>query len=363
MKTFALILALGVIASLVPSSQVYAYETNSLPEINQAGPGPVEGPTAVPGVSPTPIPQNTTISPGTRPVPTEPPVRPMVRDAVQEVRNERVEAGLPPRPQNPAERVDARQEVRQNVYDARTEAGLQVRPVSPNERAQMREEVMDARQEAAFTGEIPPWRAGVEVRRNFNNSANTTEGARERVLAEIERRNTSLEAFQMRIENAPGLSDEARTRLLAGLETRLENSAKISGLVAAGASQEQIRSAIEEIRASYDGYKAILPQVALVASAERILSVSAQLEAFSQKLSERASAGAVDISALLNELESAIDTAKSQGESALASAKALDGSQEGAVMGIRSQIQAGQDALKNARETAREIITALGVTQ
>ncbi len=212
-----------------------------------------------------------------------------------------------------------------------------------------------------------------QIRKDFGMKIHagiaTLEGAKERALAEIERREALLKVYLERIAGAKKLSTADKATLTANLNARLTELAALKIDIENGTATSTIKASIKSLTDLHKIFKTGLLKAALESASERILSVVTQMEQFSVKLSARIDAAATagtDVTTLRTELSdfnASVASAKVSGQAALDATKALDVNVQAtstAVADIRAKLVAGHKSLAAARATAAKIISGLG---
>lgn len=195
---------------------------------------------------------------------------------------------------------------------------------------------------------------------------------------EITRRITALEALETRVENMARLSADEQGSLSSTIQSQItalnDLKTKIDADVTAN-NTTTLKTDVHSITESYRIFMLVLPQGAIEAAADRVLTISGIMADLSTKLSSRISAAASagnDVSAAqtaLTDMNAKISDANTQIQAANTEAASLtldNGSSTvmkantSALQDARAKVVAAQHDLIAARADAMTIIRALG---
>ncbi len=197
------------------------------------------------------------------------------------------------------------------------------------------------------------------------------ERARDRAEGEIDRRIERLEAIKIRVESMARLSAESKASLMANIDGQIQTLTDLGVKVQSDTSTTSLRANIDSVKSSYRVFALTIPKSTIIASADRVLSVSDQMTSFSAKLSERIEAAAssgVDVSALIEaqaRLDASIASAKSSATTASNTVSSLSVNADSqvafeanitAMKEARKTIQVAQQHIVSARKEASAII-------
>ena len=191
--------------------------------------------------------------------------------------------------------------------------------------------------------------------------------AKERAEREIERRIERLEELSERLAKMVRLSDADRVGLQATIDAQITALEALSLQIESTTATTSLRAYIESITKTYRIYALIMPQIQIIAAADRVLGAATQLEQLVGKLDERvamAESAGGDVAALktsINNMRTKIASARAKAEEAKAAVKALapdNGDQAvqqlnlAALKDARTKIRSAQQELKDARKDA-----------
>ncbi|MDP2593773.1 MAG: hypothetical protein Q8P36_00315 [bacterium] len=206
------------------------------------------------------------------------------------------------------------------------------------------------------------------------NSDDRIEKARERANQEIERRIANLNKLSGRISDMKRISTDQKSGLSAMIQVQIDALIALGVRIDSESATSSLKADIQSITKSYRIYALIMPQAALIASADRALAVATQMEAFSAKLSARIDAVAttgVDVSLLrdsLSDYNANVADAKVQAQAAISAVTALkpdNGDQAvfqanlAVLKSARAKVQAAQQGLVAARKDAKDIVKSI----
>ena len=200
------------------------------------------------------------------------------------------------------------------------------------------------------------------------------EKAREHANQEIERRIENLDKLSGRISGMKRISADQQSGLNATIQVQIDALIALKARIDSESATSSLKADIQSITKSYRIYALIMPQAALIASADRVLAVATQMEALSTKLSARIDAVATtsaDVSLLrasLSAYNAKVADAKVEAQAAIAAVTALkpdNGDQAvfqanlAALKSARAKVQAAQQDLVAARKDAKAIVQGI----
>lgn len=217
-------------------------------------------------------------------------------------------------------------------------------------------------------------RASFDAR--IGNSGKGSDDFRDRAKGhahdEIERRIDALNRISLRIDDAKRISIDDKASLVASIEAQIDALNDLKAKIEADDTTDELRADIQSITKSHRVFALVLPQTAITAAADRVLTVAGQMETFSAKLEARIDAATdVDTDELNDKLadyDAKVADAKVKANAAIDIVDDLD-ADEGdsaalsanvsALKDARAKIVAAQADLKAAREDARFIAAAV----
>ena len=204
------------------------------------------------------------------------------------------------------------------------------------------------------------------------------EQARGHATKEIERRAENLAKLSDRVGAMKRISGDDKSALMATIQAQIDALSALKAKLEGEDDAASLKTDIQSITKSYRIYALVIPQSALIASADRVLSVATQMASFSAKLSTRidaAAAAGTDVSMWKTKLvdyDTKIADARVQAQAAVTAVTALkpdNGDQtvfqaNVAVMkDARSKVQAAQQDIVAARKIAESIARAIKGTK
>ncbi len=211
---------------------------------------------------------------------------------------------------------------------------------------------------------------GIRTTRTATPRETVIERARTRAEQEIDRRAQMLGAFATRIGNGR-ISDADKSSLQATMQEQINDLQTLKSQIASDASTTTLKTAIQSIGKSYRIFALVMPQGAVMAAADRVNQVAAQMQALSGKLQTRISSATGDTAALstaLSDLNAKVSDAQTQAQAAVSEVSALkpdNGDQavfksnHAALQDAHKKLQAAQKDLAAARHDAATIVQGL----
>ncbi|MBU6323692.1 hypothetical protein KGQ55_03325 [Patescibacteria group bacterium] len=200
------------------------------------------------------------------------------------------------------------------------------------------------------------------------------ERAKQRADQEISRRVDNLTKALDRIDGMKRLSDTEKASLKTSIQAQIDSLTALGGTIASETATSTLRADIQSITKSYRIYALVIPQSALTAAADRVLSVATQMDALASKISDRlaSAAGAgTDVSALqsaLADMQAKLADAQAQANAAISEVSALapdNGDQTiwqsnlSAMKDARSKVEAAQQDIVSARKDVEGIVQGI----
>lgn len=217
------------------------------------------------------------------------------------------------------------------------------------------------------------------VRANVTAGATATQSiammrGKDRAHQEIDRRVTNLDGLIARVKAMRNLSDADKTAISGTLTAQIDALNALKTKVDADEDADTLKGDVKSITDSYRIYALIIPQGAIIAAADRVVTVAGKLHLiggkFETRITEAASAGndVTAVRATLTEYNAKITDAGLQAQAAVNAIIALapdngDSAKKEAntkvLKDARAQIVVAQKELQVARKDADSIITAL----
>jgi hypothetical protein len=234
----------------------------------------------------------------------------------------------------------------------------------------------------AFAVEIAPraeqdmLKATQQPNTNISDSklaARMTE-AKARAAQEIDRRIVSLQALIERIGAMKRLSDADKKTLINVIQAQITALTSLKGTVEGATDIATLRTEMETVNTSYRIYALVMPQVRIIAAADRLLTVTGQLELVSAKLAGRvaemsaAQGNVTTLQTSLDDMKTKIANATKMAQEAVNAVVGLlpdNGDQAkqksnlATLKDSQAKIRAGQQDVVAARKDAETITKAL----
>lgn len=191
---------------------------------------------------------------------------------------------------------------------------------------------------------------------------------------EIDRRIKSLNAFQERFQSAKKVSEATKSSLSATIQNQIQTLTQLQIKIENGTEIEAVRGDVQSISKTYHIYSLVIPQSAVAASADKILTIADSMAELSAKLESRiseAKSSGKDTASMETSLEnmnSKIADAKTQAQNAINGITGLvpDGGDQAkkqsnlaALKDAKSKIQTARQDLVDARKNAKDIVQVL----
>jgi len=200
-----------------------------------------------------------------------------------------------------------------------------------------------------------------------------TATAKTRGLAEIDRRITSLNALLTRLSDIKNIPDVQKSALATNIQGLIDQMNNLKTAINGDATLDSLKADIKSITTDYRVYALAMPQVRIIAAADRITTIVNMLSAISSKLSARITGSTnlgnlADLQNALSDLDAKAADAQSQAMAATQEVAVLVPDQgdkdkmaanTAALKDARTKIQAAQKDIAAARKDADTIIKAL----
>lgn len=189
--------------------------------------------------------------------------------------------------------------------------------------------------------------------------------------AMIEARLSSLGALKARISGAKRLSDSDKAALEASIDTTIADLTALKAQIASDTSTTTLKGDVESIKKTYRVYALVMPRAAIEAAADRIDTITAEMDTFGTKLQARISdmkSQGLDTTAAESayaDYTAKVSLAKTDAQAAVTAVASLSSDQGdqatftanvAALKSARDQIKAAEAALKAARADAATIM-------
>ncbi len=199
--------------------------------------------------------------------------------------------------------------------------------------------------------------AGVNatVQAQVSLDAKATRG-KDKATQEIDRRIAALQSLSVRINAMTKITPELKTNITTVIQNQVQAFSQLKTQIAAATSTASVRTSVGLVNQSYRVYVLIIPQAHIIASSDRIVTMSNMLNGIGLKLKARieaAQAAGADVTSLaqmLVTLGTKIDSANAHAQAAVNGTITLLPDE-----GDQAKMKANQDALKAGRA---EIVAA-----
>lgn len=197
---------------------------------------------------------------------------------------------------------------------------------------------------------------------------------KERATQEIDRRTKALVELKARVSEMKRLNAEQKAAINASLDAQIAELATLKAKIAAETDNETLKTLLKSITSSYRIFALVMPQVQIVAAADRIINAADIVLSLAAKLQVRLDAAktagkdvAAELSTLANVTAKA-NLAKTDAAAAVDLTASLtpDGGDKAkmeankkALMDGRAKIKSAHDNLQAARKDAVSITSGL----
>lgn len=190
-----------------------------------------------------------------------------------------------------------------------------------------------------------------------------------RANKEIDRRLGRLNKLIARINNMKRLTADQKSSLISQIQTEITNLTNLKTKIAGDTDLPTLKADVRSIVTSYRVFALFVPQISLLASADRTLEVTDKLTAIATKLQTRiqtAQNNGKDVTSLqtaLTDMQNKISDAKTQATNAINAVLPLTPSgypgNVTVLQSSRTVIQTAHQDLVTARQDAKTIIKGL----
>lgn len=195
----------------------------------------------------------------------------------------------------------------------------------------------------------------------------------DRADQEITRRITALNALSSRMNAMQKLTSDEKSSLSSEIQSQVSAMNSLQAKIASDAnSSSSLKADVQSITSSYRIYALIIPQGAVEAAADRVMTIAANMATIGTKLQARVSAlgssADASVTSALADFNAKVLDANIQAQTAVGEVlrlmpdqgnQALMQSNAAALKGARSKLQAAQKDLVAARQDAETILKAL----
>jgi len=197
--------------------------------------------------------------------------------------------------------------------------------------------------------------------------------AEQKGVTAITKRVSDLASLVTRVQAMKNVSDSQKASIAATIQNLSTNLSALQGKIESDTSSSTLRDDLTSITGSYRIYALVMPEVRIIASADRIITIAGMLNTVAAKLNTRlTAAGALsnlsDLTAAMTDLSAKTADAISQAQAAVAEVTPLapDGGDKtkmaantAALKDARGKLSAATTDLKAANKDASTVITAL----
>lgn len=195
-----------------------------------------------------------------------------------------------------------------------------------------------------------------------------------RANQEIERRIGALTGLAARIQEMKKLASEEKEILATSIQAQIDALKNLAAKIETDTDIETMRTDVQSVTKSYRIYALVMPQTALLAAADRLLEISADLASLGAKLALRisdAQTAGGDITGLkekLADLNASVAAAKTKAQAAIDLVSGLVPDQgvsekmalnASALNDARKLLKDSRQEIKDARKDAGDIASAL----
>lgn len=201
-------------------------------------------------------------------------------------------------------------------------------------------------------------------------------GIQDRANREIDRRVSNLTGLSTAISGMKNLNDSDKTSIQATVTNQVTALGALEAKIDADADTDSavLKADVQSVTDSYRIYMLVLPQIRIIAAADRIVTVAKEMQMFSAKLQDRitaAQSAGVDVSvsvAALADFNAKVADSEAQAQGAVTEIATLApdngdktkmAANTAALKDARAKVVAGQTDLRAARKDAQTIMDAL----
>ncbi|OGD70338.1 hypothetical protein A3D09_01320 [Candidatus Collierbacteria bacterium RIFCSPHIGHO2_02_FULL_49_10] len=216
--------------------------------------------------------------------------------------------------------------------------------------------------------------AAMRLATSTQNAEERIRNAKERAGAEINRRTEGLQKFLERISAMKRVSEGFKDDLRATIDVQIQGIEALRARIAGSIDTSTLRTDIQSITRSYRIFALVMPQAAIAAAADRIVTMTATMSEIGAKLQTRidaAAAAGADTAALtevLRSLAGHINSANAHAQVAVEGTANLEPdngdmavaeANRAALQTAREELYLAHEEIKAGREDIRTIIDGL----
>lgn len=188
-----------------------------------------------------------------------------------------------------------------------------------------------------------------------------------KALAEINKRIKALTLALSRIEQAKGLSEEAKQELSTEIQKEITNLNSLKSKIETETDAATVRTLISSVVDSYKNYALFVPKTMILSSAERLMMIADKMSMLQEKIltAVTTSTNGQDISeieTLLTDAQENITSGRESAQAAMEKVSSLeaDGYPENrsVLQQARAELVASRTSLSAARKSLGEAVTA-----
>lgn len=188
-----------------------------------------------------------------------------------------------------------------------------------------------------------------------------------KALAEINKRIKALTLALSRIEQAKGLSEEAKQELSTEIQKEITNLNSLKSKIETETDAATVRTLISSVVDSYKNYALFVPKTMILSSAERLMMIADKMSMLQEKIltAVTTSTNGQDISeieTLLTDAQENITAGRESAQAAMEKVSSLeaDGYPENrsVLQQARAELVASRTSLSAARKSLGEAVTA-----
>jgi DNA repair exonuclease SbcCD ATPase subunit len=182
------------------------------------------------------------------------------------------------------------------------------------------------------------------------NQAAALQRTKDRATRQIDERITALNKLSTRISSMKKVSDGSKTILNATIQAQIAELNALKTKIASDTDAQSLKTDVQSITKAYRIYALVMPEVNVLASADRVGTLADMMTALASKLQDRISQAQTtgkDVSSLqtaLADMNAKIADANAQAQAAISGVSGLTPDQ-----GDQTKLHANLQALKDAR--------------
>jgi hypothetical protein len=194
-------------------------------------------------------------------------------------------------------------------------------------------------------------------------------------MQEIDRRVSNINQVISRLSGAKRLTDVDKASLQKTLAGQISSLMTLRAKIDADTDVTTLKDDVQSITKSYRVYALVLPQVQIIAAADRVLTIVDQMQALGAKLQTRIGAStSTDVAALQSayaDIQTKLADASAQAKAAATTVANLvpdngdattKTANDNALKDARTKIGAAEKDLKDARADVKTILKGLNVS-